>query len=114
MVHHLSIGWAVGQCQGIWPIAHPSLTNGDIGGWFGTDPLSKKDLPISPAVSLLYSSLLTLETSNLVTCGKSAVSNVHEKSQWYRVVLGGWELTRMLESEVEETREFLVESKVRL
>jgi hypothetical protein len=43
------------------------------------DPLSKKDLPISPAASLSYSSLLTLETLNLVTYGKFAVSCTREK-----------------------------------
>jgi hypothetical protein len=31
--------WAVGQFQSIWPIAHPRLTNGAVGGWFRTIPL---------------------------------------------------------------------------
>ena len=33
------MGYPIHQCQDNWPIGSEPLTNGDVGGWFGTGPL---------------------------------------------------------------------------
>jgi hypothetical protein len=34
------MGYPIQQCQDNWWIRPEPLTNGDVGGWFGTTPLS--------------------------------------------------------------------------